>query len=281
MNFIPEVSAPETPTKEITWIAFINNEVLVKVEDDKVYFPCLSAEKALNDKTTYKQYLGKLEGNDCFAAELNNRQDIPEGFVFASMRSLLGVADMEIFSLIGKAFQILSWDVNNRFCGRCGTETTQKTGERAKICPKCGLVIYPRISPAIIVSVVKDGKILLANARRFKSNMYSILAGFTEAGETFEECVRREIKEEVNINVKNITYFGSQPWPFPDSLMTAFKAEYDSGELKADGDEILHADWFSYDELPPVPGKWSIARRLIDAFVEEQKKAFKPELLQS
>jgi NAD+ diphosphatase len=177
----------------------------------------------------------------------------------------------EIFYLIGRAYQIVSWDANHQFCGRCGTAMTTRESERAKICPACENTNYPRISPAVIVSVVRDGKILLANANRFKSKMYSVLAGFVEAGETFEECVKREIREEVNIQVKNITYFGSQPWPFPDSLMVAFKAEYESGELNPDGDEILSANWFAPDELPMIPGEWSIARKLINSFVDEYK----------
>ena len=127
---------------------------------------------------------------------------------------------------------------------------------------------YPRLSPAIIVAVINDNRILLAHADRFASGLYSVLAGFVEPGEAFEECVKREVKEEVGIMVKNIRYFGSQPWPFPNSLMVGFTADYDSGKISIDGIEIKDAGWFKANDLPRIPGKISIARRLIDWFVE-------------
>ena len=138
-----------------------------------------------------------------------------------------------------------------------------------KSAPQCGLVNYPRLSPAVIVAVIKDHQILLATSPRFKAAFYSVLAGFVEPGETLEECVKREIREEVGLEVKNIRYFGSQPWPFPDSLMVGFTCEYAKGELTLDQNEILQAAWFEADKLPPIPGKISIARKLIDWFVEQ------------
>jgi len=129
---------------------------------------------------------------------------------------------------------------------------------------------YPRKSPAVIVSIVRDNKILLARSQKFSNvNMYSVLAGFVDPGESLEDCVRREIREEVRIEVKNIQYFGSQSWPFPDSLMVGFTAEYKSGEISIDNDEIDEAGWFSVSELPRIPRKISIARQLIDWFIEK------------
>ena len=139
-----------------------------------------------------------------------------------------------------------------------------KKDERAKECPKCGLLNYPRISPAIIVAVLKGNQILLARSRRFPGGFYSVLAGYVEPGETLEECVRREVFEEVGIEVKNIRYFGSQPWPFPDSQMIAFTAEYLSGDIKPDESEIVDAGWFLPENLPEIPGKISIARSLLE-----------------
>ena len=127
---------------------------------------------------------------------------------------------------------------------------------------------FPRLAPAVIVAVTKGDKILLAHSSEWRGKLYSVLAGFVEPGETFEECVEREIMEEVGIKVKNIRYFGSRPWPFPHSLMVGFTAEYESGEITIDQVEITDAQWFTSDNLPLVPGKISIARQLIDWFVE-------------
>jgi NAD+ diphosphatase len=137
----------------------------------------------------------------------------------------------------------------------------------AKECPGCGFLSFPRISPAVIVLVEKENRVLLARVKRFTTELYSVLAGFVEPGETLEETVRREVEEEVGIKVKNLRYFGSQPWPFPDSLMIGFTADYESGEIKIDETEIADAGWYDPDRLPTIPGKISIARELIDWFV--------------
>jgi NAD+ diphosphatase len=144
-------------------------------------------------------------------------------------------------------------------------------GERAKVCPKCGYLAYPRIAPAIIVAILNGDKILLAHNRNFRNNIYSLIAGYVEPGETFEQCVAREVGEEVGIRVKNIKYFGSQPWPFPYSIMVAFTAEYDGGEITPDGFEIVDAGWYSHDNLPFIPAKGSVARKLIDLYIEKFK----------
>ena len=149
--------------------------------------------------------------------------------------------------------------------------------ERAKKCPNCGLITYPRISPAIIVRVdrVIDGvpHLLLARNGRWRSGWYSVLAGFVEPGETLEECVHREVFEEVGIRLKNVSYFGSQPWPFPNSLMLAFTAEYASGNIVLEEEEIEDANWFTVETLPNLPSRMSIARRLVDDFVERHSKS--------
>jgi len=142
------------------------------------------------------------------------------------------------------------------------------TLERAKVCSKCGFRTYPRISPATITAVTPGNQILLARAKRFPSELYSVIAGFAEPGETLEECVKREIMEETGIDVKNIRYFGSQPWPFPDSLMIAFTADFEGGEIRIYKKELVDARWFTADALPKIPDKLSIARRLIDRFIE-------------
>lgn len=272
MNFVPQVKAPENVNGRAWWFLFKRDELLVLINGDKVEIPLSEDLSEIGITPERQQFLGMLEGSPCFAAEASLEAAAPQGTAFRNLRSLLGEFESDFFSLAGRAFQVISWDINHRYCGRCGSPAEERPDERAKVCPKCGLVSYPRISPAVIVAVTNQNKILLAKSSRFKSNMYSVLAGFVEAGETFEDCIRREIKEEANIEVGNIRYFGSQPWPFPDSLMVGFTAEYVSGEMKADGDEILDVKWFTPEEIPAIPGKWSIARRLIDSFIETHKE---------
>jgi NAD+ diphosphatase len=178
-----------------------------------------------------------------------------------------------LFWIAGRAFQIMDWDRNHQFCGFCGSPTRDKVEERVRICPRCGQLHYPRISPAVIVAVTRDEEILLARAHRFPQAMYSVIAGFVEPGESLEHCVHREIKEEAGITVKNLRYFGSQSWPFPNSLMVAFTAEYDEGQLTIDSSEISDAGWYSVDRLPRIPDKVSIARKLIDWFIDQQRRA--------
>ncbi len=139
--------------------------------------------------------------------------------------------------------------------------------ELARICPACGFISFPRLSPAVIMSIIKEDHILLARSPRFPSGMYSTLAGFVEPGETLEEAVKREVREEVNIRIGNISYVASQPWPFPHSIMIGFSADYAGGEIEIDGDEIEDAGWFSVEDLPILPSKITIARLLIDRFV--------------
>ena len=152
------------------------------------------------------------------------------------------------------------------------TPTVQRETERSKECPKCGQIHFPRLAPAVIVLVERGNQILMARSRHFAPGMFSVLAGFVEPGETLEEAVAREVKEESGILVKDIRYFGSQPWPFPHSLMIGFTAKYAGGEITLEDSELEEAGWYTADNLPPQPGKISIARKLIDAFVEKQKQ---------
>ncbi len=191
--------------------------------------------------------------------------------LFSGLRNLFDSLDDALYRLAVVAVQVVDWDRMHQFCGRCGEKTEYKEGVRAKACPRCGLVSFPRISPAVIVAVERDNKLLLARASRFPTQFYSVLAGFVEPGETLEEAVAREVKEEVGIELANISYFGSQPWPFPDSLMIGFTAQYAGGEICIDESEIVDAGWFEANELPTLPGKISIARQLIDWFVVRKK----------
>ncbi|MEL7020697.1 MAG: NAD(+) diphosphatase [Bacteroidota bacterium] len=227
-------------------------------------FPCSSCVAQT------KLYIGQLDDIPVWAAEISTEASPPSSYVSINVRRIYEIFGREVFAVAGYAYQIIHWNRTSKYCGRCGSSQAFKQDEIAKLCPQCQLVTYPRISPAVIMSITKGNRILLARNARFKRGFYSVLAGFVEAGETLEDCVRREIREEVNLEVKNIRYFGSQPWPFPDSLMVGFTTEYASGTVKLEESELDDYGWFTKDELPDIPGKISISRALIDNFVARQ-----------
>lgn len=268
-SYEPAVTPQNKNEGEAYWLAFCENKMLVKVENSNYYIPYLDNLQQINLSPVRTQYLGLYKGCPCYCAEIASEDFIPAGMEFISLRALFELIDMDLFLLAGKASQIVLWDQSNQFCGRCGCPTEQPPDERAKKCPKCGLISYPQICPAVITAVFKEDKILLAHAKAFKNDMYSLISGFLEPGETLEECVQRELMEEVGIKVKNIKYFGSQPWPYPNSLMVGFTAEYESGEISVDGTEIEKADWFSLDKLPELPSQVSIARQIIDWYIQK------------
>ncbi len=185
------------------------------------------------------------------------------------LRGLYGRLPERLFAMAGRARQIVEWLRTHRFCGCCGEPTVVHEHELALGCPACGRVHYPRVSPAVIMLVRRGHAMLLARAHGFPEGVYSTLAGFVEPGESLEQAVAREVREEVGVRLRDIRYFGSQPWPFPHSLMIGFTAEYAGGELALDDREIADAAWFTGDRLPRLPPRISIARRLIDAFVGE------------
>ncbi len=184
-----------------------------------------------------------------------------------TLRDLLRSAPEADFRCAARAVHLAHWDTTHQYCGSCGGKTQRLVAEHARKCLSCGAVVYPRISPAIIVAVIRDGRLLLAHNARRAHGFYSVIAGFVDPGETLEECVAREVREETAIEVQNIRYMSSQPWPFPDSLMIAFVCEYRSGEIEVDGTEIDHAYWCDPGALPDVPPRPSVARTLIDWFV--------------
>ncbi|HTR45707.1 MAG TPA: NAD(+) diphosphatase [Thermodesulfovibrionales bacterium] len=251
---------------------FRGDRLLVQTAGKRAEIPGTGDVPELTPHLQRTHYLGTFGGAASYAAEVAAVKSVPEGMSFEELRPLLGLLDEETFSVAGRAFQILYWDKTHRFCGRCGSPTEQKSDERARECPQCGLVVYPEVSPAIIVAVTKGREILLARARRFTGNFYSVLAGFVEPGETFEECVAREVMEEAGVDVAHIRYFGSQPWPFPHSLMVGFTADYTGGRITVEEAEIVEARWFRADALPDIPRTGTIARRLIDWFIERSEE---------
>ena len=214
-----------------------------------------------------RHYLGRLDGVDCVAMLLRDEAVAPAGYAFTGLRALFLRLPEPLLALAARAFQVVEWDRTHRYCGRCGAPTRDKAGERAKQCDACGYVAYPRISPAMMVLVTRGSEVLLARANRFPGAMYSALAGFVEAGESIEDCVHREVREEVGIAVDDLHYFASQSWAFPHSLMIAYTAHYAGGDLVPDPSEIADVRWFAVDALPDLPSPVSIARRLIDTTV--------------
>ena len=219
-------------------------------------------------------YLGRLDGIDCWAAEVPRETDPPAGMNWEGLRTLFSVLDDAYLALAGRAIQLLDWDRAHQYCGRCGTPTAPKTEERVRVCPACKLSVYPRISPAVMALVRRGRELLLGRGPHFPAGMYSALAGFVEPGETLEQCVEREVFEEVGVRIGNIRYFDSQPWPFPNSLMIAFVCDWASGEVNPQPGEIEAAEWFEVFHLPKLPSRISIARRLIDAVAHQMRETY-------
>ncbi len=235
-----------------------------------VKLPCLKdLPKSLQGQECF-HYIGLYGSRPCYVALVKVEGGLPEGFERTALRAFFVSASAGASLLINLAYHVYSWDVNSKFCGRCGSKTIFMNKERGKECECCQFPIYPVVSPCVIVAIVKDRKsILLAEIKRENADFYSVLAGFVEAGETLESAVSREVQEEVGISIKNVQYFGSQPWSFSQSLMIGFTAEHQAGEITVDGVEVHFADWYSVDSLPTIPPRFSIARQLIDWFVEQ------------
>ena len=218
-----------------------------------------------------QHFLGMLADRPCWAGDVeppeSGDRNADDGS-FIPLRALWGRVSEVEWTVAGRAVQLVEWDRTHRFCGRCGNETGLSSEERSRRCPHCGLTAFPRLAPAIIVLIERDGpdgpEALLARGRQFPIPMYSCLAGFVEPGETLEGAVHREVREEVGVEIDDVHYIASQPWPFPHSLMLGFNADWVSGEIEIDPTEIVDAKWFAPDDLPQIPPGISIARRLID-----------------
>lgn len=266
-RFTPVFKAEESTSSGNLWFIFKGEKLLVKLYENGAANICTNSPEHFGMTPIFSQFLGQYGQTNCFVAEVCNCT-APSGTKFQRLRTLFGLVDDDLFILAGRAIQILHWHKEHQFCGKCGTAMKMRKTELANICPACDFVSFPRLSPAVIMSVIKGDQILLARAPRFPTGMFSTLAGFVEPGETLEEAVIREVHEEVNIRVSNIRYIASQPWPFPHSIMIGFSASYVEGEIKVDNEELEDAGWFSVEELPLMPSKITIARLLIDKFIE-------------
>lgn len=257
------------PTSSAYWFVFQSDQLLLNHRAEP-----LAAEAALIQPAQLlrQHHLGSSHGITYYCAELAPNAALPDHIVKVPLRKAFESMEKDWYKPLVKAYSIINWDKNHQFCGRCGASTSHQTGTFERHCKICGLILYPRISPSIIVLIRKENTLLMARSPHFKPGVYGLIAGFVEVGESIEDAVHREVHEEVGLQIKNLRYFGSQPWPFPDSLMIGFVADYASGDMVIDHHEIEDAGWYRFDALPQGPiSTISIARQLIDAFIAEQK----------
>ena len=274
-HFDPLWSAPEHATENGLWFVFHRTNLLVYTAQPAPMLPMpadvLGGALALDRDGA--RFVGMLGDTPCWAARTSNGQ-APADHAFENMRALFNRLPDDLLAIGGRAVQMLEFDRSHAYCGACATATAIFEGGRSRKCPNCGETYYPKVSPAMMVLIKRDTpsgrELLLARSARFPRGMFSALAGFVEPSESIEECIHREAFEEVGVKVTNLRYFSSQGWPFPNSLMIAYIADYVSGEIVPQEGEIEEAAWFTLDALPQLPHRLSIARRLIDSVILEK-----------
>ncbi len=269
-EFEPQHIEPDGVDHGDAWyFVFSKGEILCKTEGGVLEPVTADDFRWFDMQVTSKHFLGNYLNRPCFAVAAKGTAT--QGFALMGLRNLLGRTNQSLFYLAGRAKQIIEWHETHQFCSRCGTSVADHEVDRAKECPSCKLISYPRLSPSIIVLITKGEEMLLARNAAWPNGMYSTLAGFVEPGESIEQTVHREVFEEVGLHVRNLHYFGSQSWPFPNSLMLGFHAQYDSGEIVCQEGEIADAQWFRADNLPQIPPKTAISGWLIQEFIDQSK----------
>jgi NAD+ diphosphatase len=269
-SFVP-LMAPQTHADPLTFV-FYRDRLLLREAD--LAFPGAAALGAIGVDTAAAHPVGLWGDRYCQVLSVDDERLPDQGHAYRGLRSLFGAVDDELLGLAGRAGQIAEWARTHRFCGACATPMALAGGERCFKCPACGMLAYPRISPAMMVLIRKGDAVLLAMHTASPSKRFSPLAGFLEAGESVEEAVHREVMEEVGLRVHNLRYFTSQSWPFPHSLMIAFTADYLDGEIRVDASEIAEARWFGPDDAwPEALSTVSIAALLVDAHRPPARRA--------
>jgi NAD+ diphosphatase len=257
MLFMPAITLITSPTPQAWCFAFVEGQLLLP-DTDSGFAP--QPWELFEPLQPARHYLGQLDGIDCWAFTLG---DVPRGFKRAPLRAAMMQLGEPLMGVAGRAAQVLEWDRAHRYCGVCGTPTEALPGERSRKCPACGHTAYPRLSPAMMALVWRDGEVLLARSPHYVPGVYSALAGFVEPGESIEQCIHREVAEEVGVRVTDLRYYGSQSWPFPHSLMIAYTARWIEGEIVKQDSEIEDAQWYALDALPKIPPRFSISGHLI------------------
>lgn len=264
---------PSKASTEEYWFIFQGDRLLLKKGTLDHQLPTNATLSQIKSHFLRQHKLGQFNHVDCYCAEIGKDSPIPADVESVSLRKAFELLGSDWYTAAVKAYSVINWDKNHQYCGRCGSTTIHHPGTFERVCRSCGLALYPRISPSIIVLIQKEDHILLARSPHFTKGAYGLIAGFVEVGESVEEAVHREVAEEIGITIKNLQYFGSQSWPFPDSLMIGFIAEYASGEIIIDNKEIEAANWYPFDQLPGYPSSTiSIAKKLIDHVVAGKKK---------
>lgn len=252
----------KSEAQKLRWYLFYRDQLLLQERPEGLAIPAGAEPPVAVDRTFTVDYQG---AGTARAAHLTAPVEL-SGYRMMGLRASWDLLPQAAYDEAGKAFQLLYWDTHSRYCPVCGTPTEQTT-PICKRCPRCGHELYPPIAPAIIVLIRKGEEVLLVHARNFRGNFHGLVAGFIEVGETLEECVRREVREETGLEIKELRYFASQPWPYPSGLMIGFTATYAGGSLKLQTEELSTGAFFSKDNLPEIPRKLSLARKLIDAWL--------------
>lgn len=278
MTFIPGPQPPVNPP--YTYVVAVTGTSILACPEQSWrplrFHQLQAAAPDLISSIEHHHYLGLYCGKPCHAVYIPPAQTPAaetQGYVWVGLRSQLGQIEDDLFRLAGRALQIANWYNYHRFCGCCGAPTRLDAVDRAKVCDTCDARYYPRLSPCVIGLIERDDHCLLAHNLGFSTGKYSAIAGFIEPGETAEQALAREIKEEVGLQVTNMRYFASQPWPFPGQLMLGFHADYASGEIEVDQVEIGDAQWFHANKLPLTPSAGTISGQLIKDFVQRTSKA--------
>lgn len=254
-------------TEPVCWFVFFKDELLLEKNNGTYSIPCGTTPPIVPTTGTTIHTIIAKDGTTCKAFTIAKSIEETGCYVMTGLRASYDLIPLFHYQTAGKAREIIYWDETNRFCSACGTPLERKE-EIMKKCPQCGKEVYPAISTAILVLIRKEESLLLAHAHNFKGNFNSLIAGFLETGETLEECVEREVKEETGLEVKNIRYFGNQPWPYPSGLMIGFIADYASGEIRLQEEELSSGGFYTKDNLPELPRKLSLARKMIDWWLE-------------
>lgn len=261
--FMPGHRGPAFVDEEVLCCVFHGNRIFVGRDGNGApRLPQIEARGGLPLKDAH--YLGRLDGQHCYGLQLPQGVEPPAGLELLGLRALILEGNETASALAGQAFQILEWARTHRHCGACGAPTQAHAADRAVECIDCRIVYYPRIAPVMMALVYREGELLLTRKAGYAPGRYTVVAGFVEAGESVEQCLAREVKEEVGVDIRNPRYFGSQPWPFPNSLVLAFSAEWTGGDVVPDPGELEDARWFPINALPDLPEDVHISRQLID-----------------